>query len=108
MSLVFSGLAGKEDKFETGYMTPAFSGAHKWAQWRCNPYLLGGPLKGNKMRNGYMLLAFSGPQKWVKKLCNPCLLRGQKPRGPKVARTATQPLRSWGCLDKGTKSQMAT
>ena len=41
----FSGIpnAKRGDKIRIGYLTPAFSGAHKWAELLGNPCIFGGP-----------------------------------------------------------------
>ena len=38
-------VGGKRDKIRSGYITPAFFGAHKWAELLHNPCILGGPEK---------------------------------------------------------------
>ena len=54
----------KGDKIRSGYLTPAFSGAHKWAEMLRNPCILREPqTKGDKIRKGYLTPAFSGAQK---------------------------------------------
>ena len=51
------------------YLTPAFSGAHKWAEMLHNPCILGGPQrKRDKIRIGYLTPAFSGAHKWSEML----------------------------------------
>ena len=47
-----------------GCLTPAFSGAHKWAEMLHNPCILGGPqTKRDKIRIGYLTPTFSGAHK---------------------------------------------
>ena len=48
----FSGVANKGGKIRKGYLTFAFSGAHKWAEWLRNPCILGGLQKGDHIRIG--------------------------------------------------------
>ena len=99
----FSGIpnAKRGDEIKSGYLIPAFSGAHKRAELLCNACILGdpqqrgrksevatpplpsrGPKKGRKR---YVTLAFSGVpnerkenQKW---LPHPCLLGGPEEGG---------------------------
>ena len=54
------------DKIRSGYLTPAFSGAHKWAELLHNPCILGGPQTRGQN------------QKW---LPHPCLLWGPQVGG---------------------------
>ena len=53
-------------KTRSGYLTPAFLGAQKWAEMLRNACILGGPQQKGQT------------QKW---LPHPCLLRGQKEGG---------------------------
>ena len=55
----FSGVFKTGDKIRSGYLTPTFLGAHKWAEVLRNPCVLGGPQKRGQN------------QKW---LPHPCLL----------------------------------
>ena len=114
----FSGVPGKGGKIRSGYITPAFSGAHKWAEllrkpcilgspqcqaweenmkWLPHPCLLGGPEEGRiegrramspQHSRGSPTPSEGENEKW---LPHPCLLRA-----PKEGRIATQPLRSRG------------
>ena len=85
---MFSGVPNKVDKIRIGYLTPAFLGAQKRAEWLHNPCFLGGPQQSGQN------------QKW---LPHPCLLGG-----PKEGGIAMQPLRSRGSPNKGTKSEVKT
>ena len=76
-----------------GYITPAFSGTHKWADLLGNPCGLRGPQRGDKIRSGYITPAFSEvpivgknqsgyitpafswAHKWAELLRNPCVQR---------------------------------
>ena len=78
-----SGVPNKGDKIRNGYLTPAFSGAHKWAELLRNPGVLGVPNKSDKIRIGYLTSAFSGAHKWEELLRNPCIIRFPK-RGDKI------------------------
>ena len=79
----FSGVPKQRGKIGNGYLSHAFSGAHKWAEVLRNPYILGGPQT-------------RGPnQKW---LPHPCLLAGLT-RGQNSYIT----LHSRGSPNKGTK-----
>ena len=74
-TLEFSGVPKKGDKIRIGYLTPAFWGAHDWAQLLNNPFIPGCPWhRGQK--------PYSLPQ--------PRLVRG-----PQGGRIAAQQLRSW-------------
>ena len=42
---LFSGVPNRGDKIRSGYITSAFSGAHKWAELLRNPCVLWGPQK---------------------------------------------------------------
>ena len=66
VTLAFSGVPRRGDKIRGGYITPAFSGAHKWVGFLRQHDILGGPRK--RGRN----------QKW---LHHPCLLKGPKVGG---------------------------
>ena len=46
-----------------GYITPAISGAHLWAEWLHHPCLLGVPIVGRN-QYGYITRAFSGSPSW--------------------------------------------
>ena len=59
-------LRQRRDKIRSGYITPAFSGSHNWAEVLRNPYVLGG------------LQERGQNQKW---LFNPCVLRDPQKRG---------------------------
>ena len=86
------------------------------------PAFLGVPKQGDKIRNGYLTNAFSGAHKWVELLRNPCVLgdaqtRGQNQKwllhpcllgGAHLGGIATQPFRSRGFRNKGTKLAVAT
>ena len=67
------------------------------------------PTKGNEIRSGY--LTFSGAKKRAEVL--PLRSRGsptegdENKSGPQKGGSAMSPLRSWGSLDKGTKSKVA-
>ena len=76
----FSGVpnAKRRHKIRIGSLTPAFSGAQKWAELLRNPCFIGGPQRQARGHN----------QNW---LPHPCLLRGAK-----VGGIATQPVRSLG------------
>ena len=65
----FSGVPIKGDKIKGGYSTPAFLGAHEWAEVLRNPCVLGGPYERGEN------------QKW---LTHPCLVGG-----PHVGGSAT-------------------
>ena len=65
----FSEVPKQGNKIRHGCLTPAFSGAHKWAEVLRNPYILRGPQKREQN------------QKW---LPHPCLLWG-----PQVGGSAT-------------------
>ena len=81
VTLAFSGVPNKRDKIRIGYLTAAFSGAHKWAELLRNPCILGVPDKGNKIRIAYLTTTFSGAHKWAELLPNPCILGGPQQRG---------------------------
>ena len=49
MTPAFSGFPRRGDKIKKGYLTPTFSGAHKWAELRA---FLGVPMKGDKIKSG--------------------------------------------------------
>ena len=67
--------AKRGDKIRSGYLTPAFSGAHKWAELLRNPCILKGPQsKGDKIISGCLIAAISGAQKGAESICNPCIL----------------------------------
>ena len=59
---VFSEVPIKRDKIKSGYLNPAFSGAHMRVEVLRSPCVLGGPHKRGQN------------QKW---LPHPCLLRGR-------------------------------
>ena len=59
----FSGFPMKGNKMKSGYITPAFLGAHKWAEVPPNPCILGGPHKREQNQ---------------KCLHHPCLLGGPR------------------------------
>ena len=57
---MFSGVPTIGDKTKSGYITPAFSRAQKWAELLRKPCVLGGPGVpgiGDKIRSGYITLA---------------------------------------------------
>ena len=66
----FSGVpnAKHRDQIRSGYLTPAFSGAQKRSELRCNPYILGVPQRQARGQN----------QKW---LPHPYLLGGLEEGG---------------------------
>ena len=67
----------KGDKIRSGSLTPAFSGAHKWAEMLRHPYILGDPEnKGGLNQKGVLY---------------PCLLGS-----PKKGGNATSPLHFGG------------
>ena len=82
------GVPNKGDKTRSGFITPALSGAQRWAEMQHNPCILGGCQQRGQN------------QKW---LHYPCLLGG-----PKVGGNARQPLHARGSPTKGTKSKMVT
>ena len=51
--------AKRGEKFRSGYLTPAFSGAQKRAEVLRNPCILEVPNR-EKFRDGYLTPAFSG------------------------------------------------
>ena len=78
----------KCNKIQSGYLTPAFSGAQKRAEMLRHPCILGDPqTKGDKTRIGYLTPAFSGAKK---------------------SGNATSPLHSRGSPTTGTKSDLKT
>ena len=80
----------KGDKIRSGYLTPAFSGADKWAEMLRHPYILGDP----QNKGGHN-------QKWVP---HPCLLGG-----PQVGGNATSSLDTRGSpKHRGTKLEVGT
>ena len=50
----------KGDRIRKGYITPAFSGAQKWADWIHNPAFAGSPIGGDKFRRVYITPDFLG------------------------------------------------
>ena len=88
VSSAFSTVTKQGDKFKSGYLKAAFSGAHKWAELLHNPYVLTGPQTRGQI------------QKW---LSHPCRLSG-----PQVGGIATQSLRARGSPDMRMKSEGAT
>ena len=50
ITLAFSGVPKQRDKIKSGYLTPAFSGAHKWAELLRNPSFSGVPKQGDNSR----------------------------------------------------------
>ena len=114
----FYGVPRRGDKTKSGYISPAFSGAHKWAELLRKAFVLGGagvPARGDN-------------HKW---LHEPCLLGGAEVHGiptppmhslaPLRREKKTQsghitpplgiavsPLRSQGSPEEGTKSKVAT
>ena len=65
----------KGDKIRIGCLTPAFWGAHQWAEMLRHPCILGDPqTKGDKIRSGCLTPTFSGAQKRAEVLRHPCLL----------------------------------
>ena len=112
------GSTTKGNKMKSGYLTPAFSGAHKRAEMLCHPCILGHPKQRETKLNVatsplpswgakrgqtcYVTPAFSGinnkgeqNEKW---LPHPCLLGG-----PKEGRNAMSPLHSRASQTKGNK-----
>ena len=68
-----------------GCLTPAFWGAHKWAEMLPHPCILGDPqTKGNKIRMGCLTLAFWGAHKWAEMLRHPCILGDPQTKGNKI------------------------
>ena len=45
------GVPNKGDRIESGYLTPAFSGAQKREEVLRNPYILGGPQQRGQNQN---------------------------------------------------------
>ena len=83
------GVPRKGDKIRKGYLTRAFTGAHKWAELLHKPLRFSGvPQKGNKIRSGSITPTLSGARKWAAWLRKPVRFR-------------------WS-LQKGTKSQVTT
>ena len=71
------------DKIRSGYLSPAFSSAHKSAEMLHHPCILGDPhTKGDKIkgqiRSGCVTAAFLGPQKRAEMLHHPCILGAHK------------------------------
>ena len=73
----FSRVPSRE-KFRSGYLTPAFSGAHRMAEVLHNPCILGVPnaKRGSTFRSGYLTPTFSGAKKRAEVLRNPCIPGG--------------------------------
>ena len=70
MVLLFKGIATPSGR--KCYITPAFSGACKWAEVLNNPCILGGPQTlGDKIRNRCLSPAFSGPRRGRKHYITP-------------------------------------
>ena len=55
----FSEVPNKADKIRSGYITPAFLGAHKWAEFLRNPCILGGPQQRGQNQNWLYNSAFA-------------------------------------------------
>ena len=71
-------------KIRSGCLTPAFSGAQKWAEVPCNPCVLGGSLKeGTKSESAASPLPSRGPKKGGKCYVNPAFSRVPK-KGDKI------------------------
>ena len=104
-------------KLRIGCLTPAFSGAHSWAELLNHPCILGSPTQ--RGQNQTLLphtFALSGGQKRVELLCHHYILGhphnwGQNRKwlphscllgGTQVGRIATSPLHSRGSPTKGT------
>ena len=69
------GGVAKGDQIRIGCLTPAFLGAHKWAEMLRHPCILGDPqTKGDKIRIGCQTPAFWGAHKWEEMLRHPCVL----------------------------------
>ena len=81
----FSGVpnAKRGQKIRIGCLTPAFSGAHKWAEMPHNPAFSGVPKQRGTIKIGYLTPAFSEAHKWAEMLHNPCILRGPQTKGDK-------------------------
>ena len=76
---------GVGDKIGIGCLTPATSGAHKWAKMLHHGCILGDPqTKGDKTRSGCFSLAFSGAQKWAEMLHHPCILGDPQTKGDEI------------------------
>ena len=88
ITATFRGVPNKADKIRSGYLTLAFSGAHKRVVLLRNPCILGVPNKGGQN------------QKW---LPYPCLLEG-----PKKERNWYATPTSLGIPNTGDKSDVAT
>ena len=64
----------KGDKIRVGCLTPAFWGAHKWAEMLRHPCILGDPqTKGDKIRTGCPTLPSEGPTSGRKCYVTPTL-----------------------------------
>ena len=68
---------------KSGYITLAFSRAHKWAELLHDTCILEVPVKGEKISGGCINPALSPAKKWAELLHNPCILGGPLKRGPK-------------------------
>ena len=87
----------KDDKIRIGCLTPAFSGAHKWAEMLRHHCILGDPqTKGDKIRIGSLTPAFSGAQKRAEMLRHPCILRDPQTKGGKMRIGSLTPAFSGG------------
>ena len=110
----FPGRPGRGDTIKSGYITPTFAGAHKWAEslrsWGslevatksdvgASPL----PSQGHTSRhNCYVTPAASGVPRRGDKIrsgCTTCAFMG----GSQVGRIATSPLCSWGFPEERTK-----
>ena len=68
------------DNIESGYFTPAVSGAHMWVKWLHSPYCLRVPSAqhGDKIISGYLTHDVSGAHMWAKWRHNPCRVGGSQ------------------------------
>ena len=95
MTICINGLFKKEER-RIGCLTPAFWGAHKWAEMLHNPCIPGGPQrKGGKIRIGCLTPAIWGAHKWAEMLHNPCILGDPQTKGDKI-RIGCLTLAFWG------------
>ena len=88
---MFSGGAKRGDKIRSGYITPDFSWAQKWAELLGNPCVIRGPKhKGENQK--WMRVLLGVPKSGEKitseeRLHHPCLLRGPRERNFNVTPT---------------------
>ena len=64
----FYGVPRIGDKIKSGHITPAFSGAHKWAEYLRNPCVLRGSQKRGQNQKWVHHPYFSGAHKWAELL----------------------------------------